>query len=392
MGFLRFLSYNNAVPIAVSLMLVGGASAFAATDPQAIYSEQQTVLSEDNTYLVDKDLSTYTPKVEITGVTEDSDNYYVAYKLTTIDLQDYAWQDVTRADTMKVSKATLGPYRDLGVFVTMQFKQLISSELDRLKVTQKNERDSVSHKVVSTEYGGLVGKFLDSTTAELPGYTPVVTPPQSDNSQVASAGGSNGSGSSSSSNSNSNSSNNSAGIQILGNNPAQIPLHSSYVDLGAVVTDSRGTGSLDIDTFLDGKPVDNISLDTSTTSTHVIRYVYAPVGGQSLSAERTVIVYDPAIGPPVPESQVQVSQPVQNVIQAVPAPVQSSPAPEATSPLPPTPSSSEPTTSTNIDPATNASTSRADQSTGTDSSSSDATSSASGATTGTDSSASSTSP
>ena len=38
MSFVKFLSYNNAVPIALTLIMVGGASAFAATDPQAIYS------------------------------------------------------------------------------------------------------------------------------------------------------------------------------------------------------------------------------------------------------------------------------------------------------------------------------------------------------------------
>ena len=63
--FLHFLSYNNAVPIAVSVVILGAGGAFAATDPQAIYSAQQRVVAVDNTYIANKDLSSFTPRVEI---------------------------------------------------------------------------------------------------------------------------------------------------------------------------------------------------------------------------------------------------------------------------------------------------------------------------------------
>src|SRR3989344_8274492 len=177
MSIKNFLAYNNALPIALGIAFLGAGGVFAATNPEAIYSEQQQVLSIDNSFIATKDLASYTPRAQILGVTEDSDNYFVSYKFYTIDLKDYVWQEVAKDEEMKVSKPDLGPYRDLGLYVTEQLKQIVDREGMRLKETQEIEQKNVTHKVVATAYGGLVGKFLDSTTEELPGYTPVVTPP-----------------------------------------------------------------------------------------------------------------------------------------------------------------------------------------------------------------------
>lgn len=317
MLFFRFLSYHNAVPIAISLMLVGGASVFAATNPEAIYSAQERVLSVDNTYLVTKDLSAYSPKIVITGVTEDSEYYYVAYQFSTIDVKDYVWRDVTRDEIMRVSKAELGPYRDLGLYVTMQFKQTIDNEMDRLIATQKNEMNNISHKVVSTEYGGLIGRFLTSTTEELPGYTPVVQPPVPSTQAAAVASASSGALSEEISQDSSSvsqptqiaqGSSQNGPIQMLGNNPARIPVGTMYVDLGAVVSNTRGTGSIDIITYLDGKRVDTITLDTSKEGTHTVRYEYVDLlSNVTYAAERQVIVYNPYAQAPVANADVTAS-------------------------------------------------------------------------------------
>ena len=177
MPVLKFLQYNNAVPIALSIALLGAGSAFAATNPKTIYDTKQAVLSVDNTYLAGKDLSTYTPRAQILSVTEDSDYYYVPYTVSTIDIKDYVWQDLTRQETMKVSKRDLGPYRDLGVFVTQQLHQIVQREYGRLVEAQTTAKQNLSQKMVATAYGGIVGKFLDPSTETLPGYTPVVVAP-----------------------------------------------------------------------------------------------------------------------------------------------------------------------------------------------------------------------
>jgi len=303
-NFLHFLQYHNAVPIALGVVILGGGATFAATDPQAVYSQSQQTVSIDNTYLVDKDLSSYTPTVQITAVTEDTDNYYVAYNFSTIDLADGTWKDVVKPETLTVSKADLGPYRDLGVYVTQQLKQNIDNELARLTQTQEIEKKNVSLKTVATTYGGLIGKMLNDTTETLPGYVPVVSGPPEPVQQTASAGAATGDTSSTSQTTSSSSSGNpSLKLQVLGNNPAQIAVGTRYADLGAIATDAHND-VLRIDTYLDGQPAVTIVIDTSTTSTHTIRYVASDLQHNSLSMERTVIVYDPASGPPVPDSQV----------------------------------------------------------------------------------------
>ena len=175
MRFWKFLQYNNAVPVVLSVLILGGGSAFAATDPAAVYSAQQQVVSIDNTYIANKDLSAYSPQAQITAVTEDTDNYYVAYDFTTIDLVNSTWQDTTKQRSLKVSKVALGN-NDLGLYVAEQLKENVAAELVRLKDTQQIEKKSVTQKVVATVYGGLIGKMLDSSTETLPGYTPVIAP------------------------------------------------------------------------------------------------------------------------------------------------------------------------------------------------------------------------
>ena len=294
-GLRQFLEYHNAVPITLGIIFLGAGATFAATNPDAIYSSETHIVSVDNTYLVGKDFSQYTPSVEITGVTEDDTAYYVGYDFHTIDVQDYVWRDVVNHNVITTPKVALGTNRDLGVYVTRLFSQIIDHEVDRLLETQKNARGSVSQKIVSTSYGGLVGKFLDDKTETLPGYTPVVTaPPESSSSPDTSAQGS------SQSTPNPNPSPNSGAgapqIQMLGNNPARIALRSSYIDLGAVITGpTESDRNLGIHVFLNDVEVSDVSIDTSATSTRTISYRVTNASGAVGSAERTVIVYDPSV-------------------------------------------------------------------------------------------------
>lgn len=291
-AFLRFLSYHNAVPIAVSIALLGAGGAFAAANPDAIYSADEQVLTIDNTYIASVDLSAWSPKAEITDVTEDEENYYVTYKLSTINLVNATWRDVVDPRVMKVSKMALGPYRDLGLYVTEQLKQVVDSELSRLRETQEIERRQVSQKTVATIYGGLIGKLLDSSTETLPGYTPVVAGPPASPNQTASAAGSSSSSSSGSS---------SAGapiIQVLGKNPSVIPTGTNYADLGAVVSDDKDQ-NLGIHIFMNEHEVSSVTIDTSTSSEQRIVYRATDTDGHTTEVYRLVVIYDKS--KPAPE-------------------------------------------------------------------------------------------
>lgn len=355
MAFLRFLQYHNAVPIAFSVMLLGAGGLYAATNPEVVLSTEQTVISVDNTYIASKDFGGYTPSVRITDVTEDDEYYYVKYDFTTIDLQDYVWQDVIKGgQVMRVSKADLGQYRDLGLYVTAQLKQLVDRELARLRETQEIEKRNVRNKVVATAYSGLVGAFLDDTTEEISGYKPVVEPPapppkpekpepvpeetpqqpsiqeplpqqstttdeqvpsekkeessespeeetpptQSSSSTPSSAtstpsgGGGGGSGQGTSTAPTGDTT--SPTLQVLGQNPARVALDGIYTDLGAAATDNSNE-NLAIVVFVNDEEVEAVAIDTSVTGEWTVRYEATDSAGNTGSVERIVEVYDPTI-------------------------------------------------------------------------------------------------
>ncbi len=176
--FAHFLTYNNAVPLTVTVILVGATTTYAVNNPELIYEENTEIVSIDNTYIASVDLDTFTPYVDILEVTEDEEFYYVIYQKSTIELVDAVWQDVDVEYTMRVRKTRLGQYGDLGVYVTEQLKQVIATELERLRGTQVFERRNVTRKQRVTTYRGLIGARLNASTETIPGYTPRVRPPQ----------------------------------------------------------------------------------------------------------------------------------------------------------------------------------------------------------------------
>lgn len=275
----HFFQYHNAIPIALGIVLLGGASAFAAANPEAIYSVQETVVAIDNTYIASKDLAGYTPRAQVTGVTEDDASYYVAYTLATIDVQDGVWQDVAKAATLQVTKETLGQ-RDLKDYVAEQLAQNIAHEIDRLHEAQAMERTHISTKVVSTAYSGLVGALFDATTQA---QTPHIATQYAAALSAGAAPQLTGSGP----------------VQLLvgGKNPATLTIRDRYTDLGAVIAGPLDALNLGIKASVDGgEPIElsDIVIDTSVAGEHTIEYIVIDAVGRKSSATRTVNVIDPA--------------------------------------------------------------------------------------------------
>lgn len=369
--FLNFVQYNNALPIALSALFLSVSGAFAASPDvrDAVYSAQTAVRSVDNTYLASITPDTRDFKIRIVSVTEDADKYYVEYSYSTVDIKDYVWQEIPVSKTMTVSKKELLG-GDLGIFVAKELSQLVDTQRGYLKEAKKIAlREGVTQKVVTVEYSGLVGKFLDPKEETFAGYTPTkpdtddlaapaaptTTPPvlstqadptpavaasvsapstppapdastirsmieqavrealaQNAASQAAAAAASSGSSSSGSSSISStggstettttSSASTTEGtsstpsgqtppavpdttpptITLNGNNPAEIEVGSSYVDLGATVTDN-------VDQNLGFTMTPN-SVDTSTTSTQTLTFTATDSAGNTATVTRTVNV------------------------------------------------------------------------------------------------------
>lgn len=298
MSFWRFLKYNNAVPITLSLILLSFGTTLAASPEiregvaESMIASERRVIAIDNTYIANKDLSSYTPRVEISGVTENAEAYFVGYRFYTIDLKDSVWQDVIKEETLQVGKDALGD-RDLGAYATRELKQRVDRELALLREVQQLERRQVTQKTVATTYSGLIGTFIDERTEVAPEYVPPTPEPvasvpsasepsaaPSAPSATPSAGG--------------------AGaprLQVLGNNPATLSLGDVYNDLGVLVTDDSGA-DLGYKTFLDGKEVLQIRIPSTVDATYTITYAATDGAGNTGTATRTVIM---GKGTPAPE-------------------------------------------------------------------------------------------
>lgn len=337
--FWNFLKYNNTVPIALGFIFLSTGAAMAASPEvreaaaAAVLSQQSEIISVDNTYLVNKDLDTYSPKVVIDAVTEDDTTYFVSFTFTTIGLEEHVWKDIAKKQTIVMPKAALGEYQDLGVYVTAQLRQIIGSELAYLREAQEKERKQVSLAVMTTTYGGLIGKFLDASTETLPGYTPVVVAPVevsgpggSPGTQPAQGGGGVVAGASTSNTGGGNST--MVSIQVLGNNPARVPLRASYVDLGAVLLDPYNT-NVGLHTYVDGVETVSPNIDTSTTTSYAIEYRATDLKGGVAIARRIVLVGDAAD----PGGEISSS----GTVSAPPPPAAPAPEPEP-APTPPVPS------------------------------------------------------
>ncbi len=89
-------------------------------------------------------------------------------------------------------------------------------------------------------------------------------------------------------------------ITILGDNPAQIVVGSTYSDMGATVSDTNADGSvnnnLGLHYTVNGLSTDSVSIDTATSSSHTVVYSAVDSSGNWGYATRTVEVKE-AVAP-----------------------------------------------------------------------------------------------
>lgn len=346
--FGSFIKYNNIIPITISVVLLGSATTFAATNPDTIVKKQEKILSIDNTYISEVNLKKFTPEVEILSVEEDDDNYYITYEFTTIALSNGVWKDVTTEQILEVSKRRLDRYRDLGLFVTEELNEQIKAEKKRLTETQVIEKKKKTTKRVSTTYKGIVGGFLSEKVTSIDKYKPVVKPPKpkqevqtfalppeklpeqelallpeeiivedvpteedlDDGPTTTEPNVDQDPGEATDPNSGSDTAsttepdNEAPYLTILGDNPVMLAIGDAYTDLGATVIDDQDV-NLSVTLYLDGLEVQSIELDTATATTYSIVYEAVDSQGEIAQVERIVTVYEQtSVNIPDPDDEI----------------------------------------------------------------------------------------
>ena len=174
---INFIKYHNAFTIILGVVFLGFGASYAASPAvrESVYSSKETVVSVDNGLVVSTDLDNFNFNLRINSITEDEISYYVVYSYQTLTIEDNAWQNTEMNKTLTVKKEALDG-KDLGLYVAEELKENVNSERFYLKRVQKIEKEKgESHKIVSVEYSGLIGKLLNPKEEVIEGYIPVVS-------------------------------------------------------------------------------------------------------------------------------------------------------------------------------------------------------------------------
>jgi hypothetical protein len=292
MAFLRFLTYNNLVPIALSFVLLSVSGAMAASPTvraevsERVYAEEVAVEGVDNSYLLDTDLDAFEPTVRVAGIIEDDAAYYVTYELGTLGLEAGVWQPVTRTDTLTVPKSFLTGL-NLGEHLSRYFDELTRKEKQLLIDTQEIESGlGRSTRQVATRYRGIIGDFFDPDIRALPGYIPpepepepIPAPrndddaqddkqpddPSGDTPQAPPPTG------------------DAPSVVLVGATPLLLSIGDTYTELGALVDDTED-GPAGVSLGIDG------AVDTATAGAYVVTYIATDRDGNTATVIRDIIV------------------------------------------------------------------------------------------------------
>lgn len=180
--FANFIQYHNGFTLLAVLLVLGSGTALANDEVreqvgETLVSSEETVVSVDNSYIVQVNLNEVELTVQIAQVEEDDVSYYVTYEYEDIDLIEGRWVEVLKEDVLVVNKEQLGE-RDLGLHAAEELEELRQSRLSYLNEVQEIERSlGESEKKVERTYAGLVGRFLDADEETFDGYDPVAEEP-----------------------------------------------------------------------------------------------------------------------------------------------------------------------------------------------------------------------
>lgn len=177
---IHFIKYHNAFTIGLVLVVVISGSAMASEGVRNAVIGGETIERQgiDNTIILSADIDNFDFQMRIEGVTEDEKDYYVAYSYNTMAIQDNIWQTVVKEGILTVSKSALAG-GDLGLYVSEELGEIIDNQLAYLQEVQTIEgQKGKTLAYETTKYNGLIGLVLNSKTKVLPGYEPVVRPPE----------------------------------------------------------------------------------------------------------------------------------------------------------------------------------------------------------------------
>ena len=178
---IEFVRYHNAFVVIMALAFIGLGGALASDAGKEALGGVETsveIKGIDNSAILAADLESFDAMMQIVGVREDAEDYFVEYVYNTFAIENNAWQEISRQEILNVSKAGLGA-RDLGLYLIEELGEIVENELVFLKEVQEKEiaKGATESVVIETvDYTGLIGLVLDVKNKILPGYEPVVEP------------------------------------------------------------------------------------------------------------------------------------------------------------------------------------------------------------------------
>ncbi len=254
----------------------------------------------DVTNILNIDFDKFDTKLQISEITEDTKNFYVAYQYITFAVKNRVWGEILKEKNLSITKKTLKG-KDLGDYLSEELSEVIDTEIVYLKEVQKiqllkNTEENAGALAIVTEektrteasdYVSLIGKVLDTDLNEFGNYQPIAkkeevkivkattpTTPTIPTVPVAEV----------KTTSTGVVDNEAPLVVIQGNNPALIQLGSTYSDLGAKVTDNISEGL--------GVKVGGDAVDTSIKGSYFVTYTATDEAGNVATATREVIVYN----------------------------------------------------------------------------------------------------
>lgn len=178
-----FLSYHNAVPIVISVLFVGGASAFAATATGVLPMPALTTPSApesvhvDTSALLAANVDTFAFSPTVTDVVETDTEYTVSYSLQTLAPQGDAWAPFRKTGEFSVAKYAL-PDTGLQGYVVQKLQDIENGERQYLARAQDTEKELAAKQRAqsASAFASLVGLALNQIPVPIVAK-PASTPP-----------------------------------------------------------------------------------------------------------------------------------------------------------------------------------------------------------------------